>query len=74
MALKVKFSQTTTPLTIKSTGAATSTSSLTDVDNTTPDGGQTGAALVYDATTKTYKAEKIFEYVGDTPEINGGDF
>lgn len=74
MALKVKFSQTTTPLTIKSSAAATSLTTLSDFDNTTEDAGQTGTTLVYDSATQTYKAEKIFDYDGETPVMDGGDF
>jgi len=74
MALKVKFSQTNKPLTIKSSAAATTLESLADFDTSTPEAGQSGTTLVYDATTETYKAEKVFDYDGDEVTLKGGSF
>jgi len=74
MALKVTFSQTTKPLTIKSSAVATSIGGLSDIDATSADAGEAGATLVYDSATKTYKNEKVFEYDGTTVTIKGGDF
>ena len=74
MALKVKFSQATPVLTIKSSAAATSLGTLSDIDNNTADAGESGAILVYDSTSVTYKNEKVFEYDGTTMTLKGGEF
>jgi len=74
MALKVKFSQATPVLTIKSSAAATSLGTLADIDNNTADAGESGATLVYDSTSGTYKNEKVFEYDGTTVTMKGGEF
>jgi len=74
MALKVTFSQTTKPLTIKSSAVATSLGTLSDIDSTNADAGESGATLVYDSTSGTYKNEKVFEYDGTTVTMKGGEF
>jgi len=75
MALKVKFSQQSDALTIKSSAAATSVTSLSDVDITGPTSQVDGATLIYDNETSTYKSAKIFKDLGnDLYEIKGGSF
>jgi hypothetical protein len=75
MALKVTFSQTTKPLTIKSSAAATKLSTLADVDATGASAQGDGATLVYDAQTATYKSVQIFEETDDgLYKLDGGRF
>lgn len=74
MALKVTFSQTTPVLTIKSSATATSLGTLSDIDTASADAGESGATLVYDSTSGTYKNEKVFEYDGTTVTMKGGEF
>ena len=75
MALKVKFSQQSDALTIKSSAAATSVGSLSDINTTGPTGQSDGATLIYDTATSTYKATKIFKDLGnDEYEMSGGKF
>lgn len=74
MGFNVKFSNTQKPLTIKSSTGASKLGSLTDIDTTTPEAKEAGATLVYDTTTGTYKAEKVFEYDGNEVTLKGGDF
>ena len=74
MGLHVKFSQATPTMTIKSTSSATSIGDLADIDTTTAEANESGATLVYDSATKTYKAEKVFEYDGEDVTMKGGSF
>ena len=75
MAFKVKFSPTTSDFTIKSSGAATAVTSLSDVNTTGPTAQADGATLIYDTETSTYKSAKIFKDLGnDLYEIKGGSF
>lgn len=72
--LKVKF-DTTKPLTIKSSTASRSTlTTLTDVDASKAEASLSGATLVYDSETQTYKSEKVFNYDGDDVSLDGGTF
>lgn len=60
--------------TIKSTGAATTAGSLSDIDTTTPEAATAGATFVYDSNSGTYKAEKVFDYDGSEVTLKGGSF
>jgi chaperonin GroEL (HSP60 family) len=75
-ARKVAFSQTQKPLTLKSSTSATKVAGLADVDTTEPGGTDTGATLIYDAATSTYKSEKVFDYIEATDQykLDGGNF
>ena len=61
-------------MTIKSTGVATTAGSLSDVDQTKPEGTESGATLVWDESTGTFKSELVFTYDGDNVGLDGGDF
>ena len=74
MGFNVKFSQSTPTMTIKSTSTATSIGDLANIDTTTADADKSGATLVYDSSTKTYKSEKVFEYDGEDVTMKGGSF
>lgn len=74
MGFNVKFSQSTPTMTIKSTSAATTIGDLANIDTTTAEANESGATLVYDSETKTYKAEKVFEYDGEDVTMKGGNF
>ena len=69
-----KMSSSEPTMTIKSTAAATTASSLSDVDQSKPEGTESGAALIWDASTSTFKSEKVFTYDGDNVGLDGGDF
>jgi hypothetical protein len=71
---KVTFGTTSKPLTIKSSSAATKLSTLTDIDLTSAESTESGATLVYDENTGTYKGEKVFEYDGNEVTLKGGSF
>jgi len=74
MAFKVKLSSSTPNLTLKSTGAATTAGSLSDIDTTTAEAATAGATFVYDSNSGTYKAEKVFDYDGSEVTLKGGSF
>jgi len=74
MAFKVKFTPTTSDFTIKSSAAATTAGSLSDVDTSKPEASESGATLVFDSNTQTFKSEKVFNYDGDNVSLDGGNF
>lgn len=69
-----KLNSSEPTMTIKSTVAATSASSLSDVDQSKPEGTESGATLVWDESTNTFKSEKVFTYDGDNVGLDGGGF
>lgn len=72
MALRVKFKTQNDALTIKSSAAATKVTNLTDVDQN--GGSVSGSTLVYNADTKLYVSEKVFNYDGEDVSLDGGTF
>ena len=70
----VKLDSSEPTMTIKSTGVATTAGSLSDVDQTKPEGTESGATLVWDESTGTFKSELVFTYDGDNVGLDGGDF
>ena len=69
-----KMNDSEPTMTIKSTAAATSAGSLSDVDQSKPEGTESGATLVWDESTSTFKSEKVFTYDGDNVGLDGGGF
>jgi len=69
-----KLSSSEPTMTIKTSGVVTSASSLSDVDQSKPEGTESGATLVWDENTSTFKSEKVFTYDGDNVGLDGGDF
>lgn len=83
MALKVKFSQTNKPLTIKSSAAATTLGSIADVDTSGAEQLQansqvdaTGTTLIYNEETGVFESRKVWEHDAENDKLilNGGDF
>lgn len=72
--MNAKLNGSAPTMTIKSTGVATSASSLSDVDQSKPEGTESGATLVWDENTNTFKSEKVFTYDGDNVGLDGGGF
>jgi hypothetical protein len=70
----VKFSDPNKPLTIKTSAAATTLSSLADTDTSKEEARQSGSTLIYNENTNNYVAEKVFNYNGDDVSLDGGTF